>query len=286
MKIKKAMIIAPVLGVLAGLLRVLQYHFALDEAGYFLVTPLSKGLQIGLVAVLLIGFGLVWLMCHGKKAAPLAGNEGKWISFPVRLTFLVLAATAVLDLVRIVLKGGAVSAELLFYLLGAIGWLILALGNSKENFWGALTLLRSGACIVAYFWSTYRYLHISEYTFEMLGLCVILLMNLQLVRGMAGATVPRERLARNCCYLLVLGFTSFIAPLFRLIQNQSGAVETVIRSLEGFAYMLIAWLILKRLPLISEAPKAPAGEESEAPDLETLTEYISELPEIEEEDEE
>ncbi len=283
MKIKQAMISALGLGGLAGLLRVVQYFAAMDGEGYFLFTPLSKVLQIALVVVLLAGFGAAWLFCHGKAETPLIGNEGRWISFPVRQLFLVLGTLALLDAVRGYLSGG-VSVELLFYLLGALGWLVLALGKSADTFWGLLTLLHSGACVVAYFWTTYRDLHISEYTFGMLGLCVILLMNLQLVRGTAGGTVPRERLARNCCYVLVLGFAAFAAPLFRLLTNQNGAGELLIRSLQGLAYMAVALMILKKLPLIPQAV-SPEKEKIEAPDLEQLNEFISELPEIEEDGE-
>ena len=154
MNIKKATIGSLVLGGLAGLIRIVQYFTVIDREGYLSATPFSKGLQIGLVAVLLLGLGLAWLCCHGKKTAPLTGNEGKWISFPVRQLFLVLAMVAILDLVLVFLKSGPLSVEAIFYLLGALGWFVLALGDPKGNLWGLLTMLHSGACVVVYFWNT------------------------------------------------------------------------------------------------------------------------------------
>ncbi len=287
MKIKRAMIGALGLGGLAGLLRVVQYFVAMDREGYFLLNPLSKVLQGALVGLLLVGFGFVWLVSHGKKEPPMNGNESKWITYPVRLLFLALAAVAILDMALALLNKNGFSPQGSFYLVGALGWALLACGAPRGNLWGLLTLLHSGACVVTYFWNTYRYLHISEYSFGMLGLCVILLMNLQLVRGMAGGTLSKERLVRNCCYLLVLGFTAFVAPLFRLILWQTGAGELVVRSLYGIIYMVIALLVLKKLPTAQEPEQQdPAGERAETaetPDLELLREYISELPEVEEE---
>ena len=63
MKIKSCLAGATVFGIIAGILRLMQYIFTIDELGFFKLGILSTLLKVGLVIAL--GLGNLWIIVCG-----------------------------------------------------------------------------------------------------------------------------------------------------------------------------------------------------------------------------
>ena len=195
------------------------------------------------------------------------------LSGSMRLLFLVLATVSVAD--GIFRLAGGISVPTVLCFLGGVAWLVLAFRGTFPPFMELLPLLQLGGLIVDYFRSTYKYIQISEYSLRLLGLCAMAYFALVLIKTMTGADCPKGRLITAACLLLIFGVVSFLAPL-------AGGFEwsKLLFAVHGFTYCLLAALTLIWLPEGKLSPATPI----ETPNPDTMNEYISDLPEIQEED--
>lgn len=272
MKTKHCFLSAALIGIAAGVVRILQYIWTIDPRGFYLGDRRSDFLAGCLVGLLAVG-ALFSLFCgiRQKKSPATLYHFGK--STPTRLLFLVLAAVSVSD--GIFRLAGGISIPTVLCFLGGIAWLILALRGTFPPFMELLPLLQLGGLIVDYFRSTYKYIQISEYSLSLLGLCAMAYFALVLIKTLAEAECPRGRLITASCLLLVFGVTSFLAPL-------AGGFEwsKLLFAVHGFTYCLLAALTLIWLPESKNDQAAPI----ETPNPDTMNEYISDLPEVQEDE--
>lgn len=272
MKTKHCFLSAALIGIAAGVVRILQYIWTIDPRGFYLGDRRSDFLAGCLVGLLAVGvlFGILSGIRQKKEPAALY-HFGK--STPTRLLFLVLAAVSIAD--GIFRLAGGISVPTVLCFLGGVAWLVLAFRGTFPPFMELLPLLQLGGLIVDYFRSTYKYIQISEYSLRLLGLCAMAYFALVLIKTMTGADCPRGRLITAACLLLIFGVVSFLAPL-------AGGFEwsKLLFAVHGFTYCLLAALTLIWLPEGKLSPAAPI----ETPNPDTMNEYISDLPEIQEED--
>ncbi len=277
MKIKHGFISTALIGIAAGVVRILQYKMTIGADGYYIgghLSDLLRGILVGLFAS-----GAIWSIICGlmqkKSQAVLPHHFTR--SAAARILFLLLAPAALADgLYRL-----STSADTLSLVLGvlciasALTWLLLGIRGKQTPVLAILPVLQLGAMIIDYFWHTYKFIQVSEYTLGILGLCALVYFALLLTKAMIGADCSKQRLAIGSFMLMIFGAATLMAPLAGGFR-----IPLLLTAIQCFLYCLLAALMLIWLPEKSEpAPKA------EGPDLEALNEYISELPEVEEDDE-
>lgn len=276
MKNKQGFYGAAAIGGAAGVLRVLQYIFTIDQEGYYARSGFSSflsGMLIGILAV-----GVLWSFFSGR-------SQKQAVSFGIlpkrnpleQICFALLGGTALINgLVQLIGSGGSALPALagLLMLAGGAGWLLLAAkGSRAPALIGLLPVLQLAALLLVYFRETYKFIQVSEYTIVTLGLCALCYFTLLLMKVQAGAECTKARLTVAACLVLVFGGAAFIAPL---AGNFSPML--LLQCVQGSGFILLAALVLKQLP----EDAAPAEEPQEAPDLSQLDEYISNIPDVEE----
>ncbi len=274
MKIKNCFLGSALIGFAAGVVRILQYIFTIDDRGFYTDGRLSSfmaGLLVGLLAV-----GAVWSILCGalqkKDQAVFFHNYCK--STPTRVLFILLAAVSVADgVLRLVTDGFSIIP--LLCLAGGIAWFTLGMTGAFPTLMGLMPLLHLGGLIVDYFRNTYKYIQVSAYSLGLLGLCAMIYFALVLIKVLAGAECTRRRLVGAGCILLVFGFASFLAPL-----AGGFSLNGLLFAAHGFTYCLLAALTLIWLPEGKHMP-APLAE---SPDPNTLDQYINEIPEVQEDE--
>lgn len=274
MKTKTCFLRAAILGLTAGVVRVLQYIRAIDPRGFYLPggqAEFLSGLLVGLLAV-----GALFSVLSGirQKKAQATLSHHFCQSSPTRILFFLLAAVSLADgLFRVLHVGPSVTALLCFS--GGLTWLLFGALGKVLPFLNLLPLLHLGGLIVDYFSQTYKYIQISEYSLSLLGLCAMTYFALLLLKTLSGADCSRRRLIAGSSLLLTFGATSFLAPL-----SSGFSVSALLFAVHGFVYCLLAALTLIWFPE-EKATVAPA---TSSPDLQELNTYISDIPEVQEDE--
>lgn len=286
MKIKSCLAGATVFGIAAGVLRILQYILTIDESGFFKMGILSTVLNIALIVAL--GLGTLWIVIcgfGGKKRETEFGalfTKKSQLGYFILLSLLTFAdsihrfLTQTDRLNRIVAILG-VAAGIVWIVLGS-----RAVKGKGLGLWAALPILHLGGMILSYFWQTYKYIHNSEYILLTLGLCGFLLFILALLKPAADGFSTRQRLCATAGLSIIFSWGVFlpvmVGQVLRGFQNVS--FSEIHFFLMALVLHPLATYILKRL---SQLPKEDIVEDVTAPDLSHLNEFLSDLPEIEEE---
>ncbi len=278
MKIKHGFISTALIGFFAGAVRILQYILTIDEEGYYIGGALSNFLEGVLAGLLICGIGLGILLGAMQQKTQVALPHHFAKSTPPRVLFLLIAAVFLADGIwRLAAAGSALDRIIGILCVGAaLNWGLLGLQGKLVPVLSLLPILQAGALIIDYFWRTYKYIQVSEYAIGILGLCALAYFILALMKAMTGADCSECRLARSGFCLTVLSFAAFMAPLASELQ-----IGQIFLALEGLLFSLLAALILIWLP-----EKPAVHRQTAIPDPAVLKEYISDLPEIQEENEE
>ncbi len=274
MKSKNCFLSAASLGVVAGAVRVLQYIWAIDSRGFYYHNEWAdflSGLLVGLLAVGAL-FSLFSGIRQKKEQVNLSYHFCQ--SAPTRILFFLLAAVSLGDALYRFLSVGF-SPMILLCIFGSFTWALFGITKQILPFMNILPLLHLGGLIVDYFRQTYKYIQVSEYALSLLGLCAMTYFALLLLKALSGADCSRRRLVTGCCLLLTLGAASFIAPL-----TAGFSVSDLLFAVHGFTYCLLATLTLIWLP--EKAVTQPPV--SSSPDLQEMNTYISEIPEVQEDE--
>ncbi len=300
MKIKHFLYGGLGLGLAAGLLRISQYIFTIDEQGFFRTGNSASLLNGCLVGLLLIGCLWSFLAKMQKKEQVTAK-----VLFPRGAADLIFGGLALLSaafgIYRIYLaathsplsfhlSGGLAEApfsvvepavnwlEILvgvLCLLGACGWIVLC--YRRETGFALLPILQLGTMIIDYFWATYQYIHVSGYILMTLGLCTVLLYTVSLAKASVGAVCSCGRLTGVSVLVLCAVPACFVEGFF------NPTLPNLLLALLGVLFYALA--ILTLLQLTKPQPMKTTELEAEMPDLSELNQYFSEIPEEEQEDE-
>ena len=276
MKIKRGFYATLLLGITAGVVRVIQYLFTVGADGYtdpgalpsFLQGLLAGLLAVGVIAALLTGFGK-----KGQRTP--AQITGQWgvLFYPLGLLALVEG------ILRFPLESGLIPRlACVSCFTAALGWVLLGvLGQKGLGLLGLLPLLHQGLRIVDFFRSTYKYLRVSEYTLTTLGMCALCFFTLLLMKAYAEADCAKTRVVFAACTVLVMAPAAFLAPVAGAFS-----LKHLLLALESACYILLA---VSALQSAAQPPAPPAEEEEPAkgPDLSVLNEYINNIPEVEDE---
>ena len=287
MKIKSCLAGATIFGIAAGILRLLQYFFTIDETGFFKAGILSSILNIGLIVAL--GLGTLWIVIcgfGGKKRETEFGalfTKGSHRAYFILLGLLAFADgmhrffTFTDQLNRVVAILGA---------LAGIIWILLgdrAVNGKGFGLFAAIPILQLGGVILSYFWQTYKYIHNSEYILLTLGLCAFLLFIMALLKPAADGFSTRQRLCATAGLSVIFSWGAFLPVMIG--QLLKGFRALTFSELHFFllasVLLPLAIYILKRL---SQLPKEELAKEVPAPDLSHLNEFLSNLPEIDDEE--
>ena len=274
MKIKNCFMGAALIGLAAGIVRILQYIWTVDPRGFYTDGRLSSFLGGALVG--LLGIGVIWsLVCGGvqKKGQALFFKTFN-TSAPTRILFCILAAISAADGIQRWLTAGFSILPLLC-LASGIAWLTLGLNGEFLPMMELLPLLHLGALIVDYFKHTYKYIQVSGYSLALLGLCAAAYFALTLIKVLKGAECSRRRLVGSSCVLLVFGCSAFLAPLCAGLS-----LSAFLFAVHGFTYCLLAALTLIWLP----EGKHEVLSQIEVPDPKDLDQYINDIPEVQEDE--
>lgn len=285
MKIKSCLTGASIFGILAGIVRLAQYIFTIDDKGFYKPGLLSMGLNLGLIV--LLALGTLWILICGfggakKEAsfAPLFEKSGAGHTYFWLLGILTLAQGIFSFLF---------AADRAGKLLGILGlaagilWILLERISMKGKSLGllaALPVLHLCGVILSYFWQTYKYIHISEYILTTLALCALLLFLLALLKPAANGETTRQRLCATAGLAIIFS-CAVLLPAFPFALLRGITFQSIFFFLSGLFYLLLAILVLRRL---STLPKEEPTEELHAPDLSALNEFLSNLPEVDEEE--
>lgn len=274
MKIKNCFIGAAIIGFLAGVVRVLQYNFTIDDRGFYVDGQLST-LMTWLLVGLLAG-GVLWsIVCGRSQSKRQALFFQKYCSSgPTRVLFIILGLVSIVDgILRITAEGVALIPVLC--IVGGLAWLSISAFGTFLPLMELMPILQLCGLIVDYFKHTYKYIQVSEYALSLLGLCAMTYFALVLLKVLSGAECTRRRFVGASCILLVCGCSSFLAPL-----TVSFSLNALIFAVHGFAYCLLAALTLIWLP----EGKQPVIIPDETPKPEALDQYINEIPEVQEDE--
>lgn len=287
MKIKSCLAGATVFGIIAGILRLMQYIFTIDELGFFKLGILSTLLKVGLVVAL--GLGTLWIIVCGF------GGKKRETDFGALFTkkghfayFLFLSLLAFADGAYKLLN----ATDRLNRIVGLLGifagiiWIILgarAVKGKTSGLIAAIPVLHLGGMILTYFWQTYKYIHNSEYILLTLGLCAFLLFILALLKPAANGFSTRQRLCATAGLSIIFSWGAFL-PI--MVGHLMRGFKTMTFSELHFFLLAVVLLpmaiyILKRL---SQLPKEDPIQEVASPDLSHLNEFLSDLPEIADEE--
>lgn len=274
MKVKQGFMGSLLIGVLAGILRIIQYLFAIEKDGFYIrgaLASFSSGVLTGLLLV-----GLVWSILAGRKKK----EQFDYAAFSGRnLWFILLGAVFAADGIYRVFTAQSTLMRVvgILCLAGALSWLLIGfLGRKVPGLLGLLPIFGFGGMIVAYFWQTYKYIQISEYTIVNLGLCVLCFFTMLLMKGFAGADCTRGRLTTAACLVLIFTPAACIAPLVDGL-----GIPDIFLACEGLLLLFLADITLQEI-----GTEPQSSEPAEAPDPAELNEYINNLPEVEEQENE
>ena len=273
MKSQHGLLAAGTAGLAAGILRIVQYHLTIDRDGYYLEGALSDILSGVLIGLLAAGtaFCLICGLLQKKEQCSFSAVFGRYL--PARILFLLIAVVSAADGVLRLLNRDQIGNTVagILCLCGAIGWALLI---RKETAGPVVLLPVAHLCglVLSYFWKTYKYLQVSEYTLDLLALCAAAFFTLMLMKARAEADCSKKRLTAVAC----------LTVLFGLAALPSGGFEitSILLSVQLFLYILLAAVTLLLLPQSREP--VPAG--GHAPDPATLNEYISEIEEVDDHD--
>lgn len=282
MKTKKCLFGALSLGLVAGILRLVQYFTVIDKDGFFTqgaLADFTNGCLVGILAVGVI-FSFICSLKQ-KEQVPFARLYPRGFADLLFLALAVIAATE--GAYRLFIAANATPIDSLSILLGILGllsglaWIFLC--KRKETPLAFFPVLHLGGFIISYFWVTYQYIHVSGYVMMILGLCALLIFITSLMKAATGASCSRGRLtfvsALAICSIPATFAEAIFNPTFvNLLMLANGALI--------FALAILTLLCLSK-PLPEEAA---AEEENEGPDLTTMNQFFSELPEEEETEEE
>ncbi len=274
MKLKQEFLVSALAGLAAGILRFIQYFTTIDEAGYYKPGTLSTVLNGVLLGFL--GIGLLWgVLCSVYRKQNLTYTNLFHNRSWMKGIFGILGCTVAAEGAYLLATAGAAIQRIgaLLILIGAISWILLAAkGNHAPGFAAFFSVLQVGVSVLLYFWNTYKFIHVSEYALVLLGLCSICLLALLILKALAGAECTRGRSNAAACFVLTFGFTSFIAPLAHAVTFNG-----ILRAIEGICFMALAAAVLNPVP--NNGANTPRS----VPDLSQMKEYISDIPEVEEE---
>ncbi len=288
MKIKGGFIGALFIGLIAGGVRFAQYCTVIDQDGYYTHTTLAVVLNGILAGVLLLGLLFTMICGIVKNSAPVTAVHLGRQRGTLRILFSLLGILSAADALRRLLDFSAPMTMLggVFCLFGAAGWLYLGLRRAESPAGPAalLPLLQMMAMILSYFWETYKFIHVSEYSLTLLSLCAAALFTLALMRLATGSALSQHRLARSAGLLLLMAPTGFWAVSVGVVQAllwKSSTVSTLAERLImagfGVLFWLIAVLTLNGLPVLTSEELPETG-----PDISQLNDYIGNLPNEEE----
>lgn len=287
MKIKSCLAGATIFGIAAGVLRLLQYFFTIDEAGFFKMGILSTLLNVGLIVAL--GLGTLWIVVCGFGGKKRETEFGALFTKKSHRTyFILLGLLAFADGVHrfLTLTDRLNRIVAVLGIIAAILWIILgdrAVKGRTLGLFAALPILHLCGMILSYFWQTYKYIHNSEYILLTLGLCAFLLFILALLKPAADGFSTRQRLCATAGLSVIFSWGVFLPVMVG--QFLKGFRTLTFSELHFFLLALVllplAIYILKRL---SQLPKEEPVEEVAAPDLSHLNEFLSNLPEIDDEE--
>ena len=290
MKTKSCLSGATVLGILAGLTRVAQYILTIGKDGYYLPGILSTVLNYVLVGLLVLG--TVWILICGF------GGKKREISFAplydrspyAALCFWALGLLAFADgALRLFKAEGRLDYILAAVCLaGGLGWILLerlALRGKSLGLLSVLPALHLGAWLLDYFWATHKYIHVSEYALVVLTLCAVLLFAFAILKPAGGGASTGQRICATAGLTVIMTCAGFLpmGPAFYLQgMNKDAFFTNGLFFLTGLFYLILAILTLKRL---SKLPPEPVAKEPATPDLSALDSFLSDLPEVEDEEE-
>ena len=289
MKTKTCLIGALSIGLAAGVTRILQYIFTIGPNGFYLHTPLADVLSIVLTALLAVG--VIWCLIYGfsgsKEGASysailLTNPKNKFNFFFIMVG--VYSFSGCLHGIGNYLdtKSPLQLVVAALCLLGGIAWIIIDRKTVKGAPIGLIAVLpvvHLGAMIIDYFWQTYKYIHVSTFTLALLGLCTYLLLVLSLMKTAVGGACTLRRLGASAGLVIVFAFASFWIPLF----GETFVENTMVESDSHFYFgIYLSGLAFQTLYGIIRLPKKQEEQPAE-PDLSHLDEYLSNLPEVEEE---
>lgn len=287
MKTKTCLIGALSIGLAAGVTRVMQYIFTIGPKGFYLHTPLADALSILLTA--LLALGVIWCLIYGfsgsKEEASFsaifpAKNKSTFFFLVVGLQSLAGCALGIANYLDTKSPLQLIVAALC--LLGGIAWIVIDRKTAKGAPIGliaALPVLHLGAVIIDYFWQTYKYIHVSAFTLALLGLCACILLVLAMMKAAVGSACTLRRLGASAGLVIVFAFASFWVPLFGELYIENSMAEN--SYLFSFG-MYLSVLAAQTLFGILRLPRKPEEQPAE-PDLSHLNEFLSNLPEVEEE---
>ena len=282
MKTKTCLYGALSLGLVAGILRIVQYFTVIDQDGFFIkgaLTDFTNGCLVGLLGVGVI-FSFICSLKQ-KEQVPFARLYPRGLADCLFLALAVIAAAE--GAYRIFLAAETTPLDVtalllcLLCLLSGLGWFFLC--KRKETPLAFFPVLHLGIFIISYFWVTYQYIHVSGYIMMILGLCALLLFVTALMKAVTGASCSRGRMIfvsalAISCIPATFAEAAFNPTFVNLLMLANGALI--------FALAILTLLCLSK-PLPEEEP---AEEENEGPDLSTMNQFFSELPEEEETEEE
>jgi hypothetical protein len=292
MKSKSCLPGACIFGALAFVIRLTQYIISIDENGFYRNDTLSLVLNIALIATLCLG--TLWCLICGfggkKKQPPFENLFQKDDTVP--FYFGLLGVLAVADgLFRLWQSGlnirqltdiqlGHIAA--LFCLLGGIIWILLSffsVQGKSIGLWAILPVLHLSFVILDYFWQTYKFIHVSEYILTTLGLCAALLFVLALMKPAGGGTSTGQRICSTAGLVIVFSFGALL-PMLPVTLIHRLRWQDLALFLSGAFYLLLAIHTLRQL---SHLPADQPAPQEERPDLSALYEYLSDLPEVDDE---
>jgi len=289
------------LGLIAGVLRIVQYFTCIDELGFYQTGGPASFLTGCLVGILLVG--CAWSILSSRKLKEQVPANTALPRVPANLIFGGLATLSIaMGIFRIFLATTQTDPDFhlphaigdipsifskpavdwpgmlvsVLCLLGASGWIVLCF--RRETGFSILPTLQVGALIIDYFWATYQYIHISAYILMVFSLCAVLLYCASLAKLSVGASCSRGRLTGVSVLLLCLVPASIIESF---IHPTLPNLMLLILNLLLFALAVITLLQLSK-------PQAKLEDEtlSDMPDPAVLNRYFSEIPEEEQNHEE
>lgn len=251
MKLKHGLIITLILLPVTIVLRILQFLFAMDSAGYFVKdTALARFLGPSLY-ILLIVAALVLLLVMFKKPPTILTMPDILYSKPLGVLFLVLAlAIAFYGGLRL---GGAAGDSrfdfaapfgiLSAFFFAALGFYALG-GRVKFGVFavsGLFAPVFMSLYIITLFFESFKQIKISENKFDILSVCALALIFIMLSLvsvGAGGLTIRR------------LGYVLMIYCLFSSITAVSRGILAVFGVYEYAGGLDIAWSVVEFVMLI------------------------------------
>lgn len=274
MRIKQGFLGCLAVGLAAGIIRACEYLFTIDKEGYYLHTAMASFLSGALVGLMVVGFLWSLFCCFIRPAEELSSEALIGGASHLRSYFMVVGLVTAADgISRFFFRDQLSTLAGISCLLGALGWIIASRARKPLGGAALLAPLQMIGVIIAYFWTTYKYIHISGCILETLALCAQSLITLLVMKLLAGGTTSRARLARCCCWMLLLFPAASLAPLLQMAKGVFSG-QMIFNAVNGIALTLLSIQILLSLNwrATHEEPQFDLPEE--------LNEYISELPEI------